>query len=58
MRLAGDVAEFAELLGHGFYAKKGSFAAVLEDLKLIQQDFRDDKVDELIELVKKANELK
>ncbi|MCB9895600.1 MAG: von Willebrand factor type A domain-containing protein [Planctomycetes bacterium] len=58
LRLAGDVAEFAELLAKGFYAKQGSFSGVLEDLKLIQQDFRDDKVDELIELVEKANKLK
>jgi Ca-activated chloride channel family protein len=58
LRLAGNVAEFAELLGKGFYAKSGSFAAVLEDLRLIQLDFRDDKVGELIELVKKASEMK
>ena len=58
LRLAGDVAEFAELLAKGFYAKQGSFSAVLEDLKLIQLDFRDEKVTELIKLVEKANKLK
>ncbi|MCA8915787.1 MAG: von Willebrand factor type A domain-containing protein [Planctomycetes bacterium] len=58
LRLAGDVAEFAELLAKGFYAKQGSFSAVLEDLNLIQLDFRDEKVDELVKLVEKANELK
>ena len=57
LRLAGNVAEFAEILAKGFYAKGGSLDAVLDDLYLIQQDFRDEKVDELIQLVKKANEL-
>jgi Ca-activated chloride channel family protein len=58
LRLAGNVAEFAEILGKGFYAKNGSLDAVLEDLRNLQQEFRNDKVDELIELVRKAAELK
>ncbi len=58
LRLAGNVAEFAEILGKGFYAKNGSLEAVLQDLRNLQQEFRNDKVDELIELVAKAAELK
>ena len=58
LRLAGNVAEFAEILGKGFYAKQGSLDAVLEDLRNLQQEFRNDKVDELIELVRKAKEMK
>ncbi|MCB9932055.1 MAG: von Willebrand factor type A domain-containing protein [Planctomycetes bacterium] len=58
LRLAGNVAEFAEILAKGFYAKNGNLDAVLEDLRNLQQEFRNDKVDELIELVKKAAELK
>ncbi|MCA8919393.1 MAG: DUF3520 domain-containing protein, partial [Planctomycetes bacterium] len=58
LRLAGSVAEFAEILGASFYAKKGSLKAVLNDLESMQYDFRNDKVTELIKLVEKANELK
>ncbi|MCZ7607409.1 MAG: von Willebrand factor type A domain-containing protein [Planctomycetota bacterium] len=58
LRLAGNVAEFAEILGKGFYAKNGSLDAVLQDLRNLQQEFRNDKVDELIELVSKAKEMK
>ena len=58
LRLAGSVAEFAEILGASFYAKQGSLKAVLEDLESMQYDFRKEKVTELIKLVKKANELK
>jgi len=58
LRLAGDVAEFAEILGNSFYAKKGKLQVVLDDLESMRYDFRNDKVTELIELVKKAKELK
>ncbi|MEZ5993625.1 MAG: von Willebrand factor type A domain-containing protein [Planctomycetota bacterium] len=58
LRLAGSVAEFAEILGASFYAKKGSLKAVLNDLESMQYDFRNEKVTELIKLVEKANELK
>jgi Ca-activated chloride channel family protein len=56
LRLAGNVAEFAEILGEGFYAKNGSLEAVLADLESLRS--RDEQVIELIELVKKAMELK
>ena len=58
LRLAGSVAEFAEILGASFYAKKGSLKAVLNDLESMQYDLRNEKVTELIKLVEKANELK
>ena len=58
LRLAGNVAEFAEILGESFYAKKGKLEAVIEDLEALKYDFRDEKVDELRELVRKAKELK
>jgi Ca-activated chloride channel family protein len=56
LRLAGNVAEFAEILGEGFYAKYAELKPVLEDLENMRS--RDPKVLELIELVKKAMELK
>ena len=52
------MAEFAEILGASFYAKKGSLKAVLNDLESMQYDLRNEKVTELIKLVEKANELK
>jgi Ca-activated chloride channel family protein len=56
LRFAGNVAEFAEILGEGFYAKNGKLDAVLQDLESLRS--RDPKVIELIELVKKAMELR
>jgi Ca-activated chloride channel family protein len=56
LRLAGNVAELAEILAEGFYAKNGKLDAVLADLESLRS--RDPKVLELIELVKKAQELK
>ncbi|MCA8919992.1 MAG: von Willebrand factor type A domain-containing protein, partial [Planctomycetes bacterium] len=42
LRLAGSVAEFAEILGASFYAKKGSLKAVLNDLESMQYDLRNE----------------
>lgn len=58
LRLAGNVAEFAEILGESFYAKKGKLDDVIEDLEALKYDFRDEKVDELRKLVSKARQLK
>jgi len=52
-RLAGNVAEFAEILGKSFYAKEGSLEAVLADLQSLRMT--DERVTELIELIKSAN---
>ncbi|MBK8208325.1 MAG: von Willebrand factor type A domain-containing protein [Planctomycetes bacterium] len=58
LRLAGNVAEFAEILGKGFYAKGALLAPVIEELNAIAPEYRDNKVEELLALVKKAEELK
>ncbi|MCC7508242.1 MAG: von Willebrand factor type A domain-containing protein [Planctomycetes bacterium] len=58
LRLAGSVAEFAEILGKGFYAKGAELAPVIEELNAITAEYRDTKVEELLALVKKAEELK
>jgi len=55
-RLAANVAEVAEILRESFWAKDAKLEPVLEDLQSLNS--RDDKVQELIELVKKAKELK
>ncbi|MBK9975068.1 MAG: von Willebrand factor type A domain-containing protein [Planctomycetes bacterium] len=52
-RLAGNVAEFAEILGKSFYAKEGSLEAVLADLQSLRMT--DERVTELIELIKSAS---
>ncbi len=57
LRLAGNVAEFAEILGNGFYAKGAELAPVIEELVAVSGEYRDEKVDELLKLVQKANEL-
>jgi len=51
-RLAGNVAEFAEILGKSFYAKGSSIEDVLKDMESMR--FTDERVAELIELIKKA----
>ncbi|MBZ0137506.1 MAG: von Willebrand factor type A domain-containing protein [Planctomycetes bacterium] len=58
LRLAGNVAEFAEILGESFYAKGSKLEEVTEDLEAIKYEFRDEKVDELRKLVATAQELK
>lgn len=58
LRLAANVAEFAEILGESFYAKYAELDPVIEDLEAIQYEYRNDEFTELLELVKKANELK
>jgi Ca-activated chloride channel family protein len=58
LRLAANAAEFAEILGEGFYAKYAELAPVIEDLERLRSEFGNTQVDELIELVKKAHELK
>jgi Ca-activated chloride channel family protein len=58
LRLAGNVAEFAEILGEGFYAKYATLDPVIEDLESLQREYRNDQVNELLELVKKAKELR
>ncbi|KAA0213176.1 DUF3520 domain-containing protein [bacterium] len=56
LRLAANVAEFAEILRGSFWARGASLHAVLEDLQKLNRS--DEQVRELIELVKKAGELK
>ena len=51
-RLAGNVAEFAEILGKSFYAKGSSIEDVIKDMESMR--FTDERVAELIELMKKA----
>lgn len=51
-RLAGNVAEFAEILGKSFYAKGSTVEDVLKDMESMR--FTDERVAELIELMKKA----
>lgn len=53
LRLAGNVAEFAEILGKSFYAKGSTLDAVLEDLQSLRLR-PDDKITEFIDLVKSA----
>jgi Ca-activated chloride channel family protein len=57
LRLAANVAEFAEILGKSFYAKGATLNPVYEDLKSLAPTWQDEKVDELVELIKKAKEL-
>lgn len=56
LRLAANVAEFAEILRGSFWARGAGLDAVLEDLQRLNRN--DEQVRELIELVKKARELK
>ncbi len=57
LRLAANVAEFAEVLGKSFYARGATLDPVLEDLKSLAPTWQDEKVDELVKLVKRAKEL-
>ncbi|MCL4731971.1 MAG: von Willebrand factor type A domain-containing protein [Planctomycetes bacterium] len=51
-RLAGNVAEFAEILGKSFYARGSTVEDVLKDMESMR--FTDERVAELIELMKRA----
>lgn len=58
LRLAGNVAEFAEILANGFYARGATLEPVIADLEQIAPEWREEQVDELLKLVRKAAELK
>ncbi|MCC6464456.1 MAG: DUF3520 domain-containing protein, partial [Planctomycetes bacterium] len=58
LRLAGNAAEFAELLRHSYWAKGGSYDALAEDLKKLVAGSDDNDVLELLTLVNKARTLK
>ncbi len=57
MRLAASVAEFAELLRKSYWAKGGSYDAVIEDLKKVIGETDDTEVFDLTNLVIKARDL-
>lgn len=56
-RLAGSVAEFGELIRKSYWAKGGSYDAVLEDVKKLIADTDDTDVLELAGLIVKARDL-
>lgn len=58
LRLAGNAAEFAELLRRSYWAKGGSFDALADDLKKLVATSDDNDVLELLTLVNKARTLK
>ncbi|MBX3459454.1 MAG: von Willebrand factor type A domain-containing protein [Planctomycetes bacterium] len=58
LRLAGNVAEFAEILANGFYARGATLEPVIADLEQIVPEWREEQVNELLKLVRKAAELK
>lgn len=57
LRLAGNVAQFAEVLAESPHAGKAGLAPVVEDLQTLAQEWDSEKVTELHKLTKKANEL-
>jgi Ca-activated chloride channel homolog len=57
LRLAANVAEFGELLRKSYWAKGGSFDAVLEDTKKLIAETDDTDVLELAGLIVKARDL-
>ena len=57
-QLAATVAEFAEILRESFWAKKGSLEAVSQIIESIAPEIRNEQVDELRHLVKKATRFK
>ncbi|MCC7508243.1 MAG: von Willebrand factor type A domain-containing protein [Planctomycetes bacterium] len=57
LRLAGNAAEFAELLRKSYWAKGGSYSALLEDVKKLIAETDDSEVLELANLITKARSL-
>ena len=57
-QLAATVAEFAEILRESFWAQEGSLAAVSQNLKGIAPQIPNASVDELMNLVSRANRFK
>jgi Ca-activated chloride channel family protein len=57
-QLAATVAEFAEILRESFWAKEGSLEAVSQIIESIAPEIRNEQVDELRHLVKKATRFK
>jgi hypothetical protein len=57
LRLAANVAEFAELMRKSYWAKGGSFEPVIEDLRKVIGLTDDTEVLELTNLVAKARDL-
>lgn len=58
LRLAANVAEFAELLRASYWAKNGSYDPLLEDVKKLIAETDDSAVLELATLVTKARDMK
>lgn len=58
LRLAGNVAQFAEVLAESPYVGDAGLLPVIEDLQVIAADWDDERVVELHKLVKQAHELK
>ena len=57
-QLAATVAEFAEILRESFWAQEGSLAAVSQSLEGIAPQMPNEQVDELMNLVSRANGFK
>ena len=57
-QLAATVAEFAEILRESFWAQEGSLAAVSQSLEGIAPQMPNEQVDELMNLVSRANRFK
>jgi len=58
MKLAATVAEFAELLRKSYWAKGGSFEAVIADAKKLALESNDNEVLDFVALCRKAQDLK
>lgn len=58
MKLAASVAEFAELLRKSYWAKTGTYEAVIADLKKLAIESDDGDLLELLNLARKAENLK